>query len=167
MLFLDTEFFESRRGPRLLSIGIVAPDGEFYLELDAPSLTKLAGLRKHRFLQSSVLSQFNRVANAQSTPTGMALATAQWLRGLGSETLEVAYDYSMDFHLLEEQLVFAADLNPQRLQAVHVGYLLEDAEGVAAAEASWAPTEAQRELSRHHALAAARALPRRFHAVPS
>ena len=167
MLFLDTEFFESRRGPRLLSIGIVSPASEFYAELDESSLARMAGIRKNRFLQRTVLSQFRRIADAQTTLVEMAHKTALWLRVQGSESFQVAYDYSMDFKLLADLLMLADPAVLAKLQPIHVGYLLEDPDGIAAADAAWSTAESLHGLTRHHALADAFALRARFEAVHS
>jgi len=167
MLFLDTEFIESRYGPRLLSIGIVSPAGEFYAELDESSLAGLAGIRKNQFLQRTVLSQFRRIADAQTTLVEMAHKTAHWLRVQESESLQVAYDYSIDFQLLEDLLKLTDASVLAKLQPIHVGYLLEDPDGIAAADAAWSNAERLHGLTKHHALADAFALRARFEAVHS
>ncbi|MBB3182274.1 hypothetical protein [Variovorax sp. Sphag1AA] len=148
-----------------MSIGLVAPNDEFYAELDRPSLARLAGIRRNRFLQATVLPQFGRVAHAEARLHDMAHMTASWLRAQEPEALPIAYDYSIDYELLEELLQLVDPGLVPQLEPVHVGYLLEDPDGIAAAEAAWIATEARYGLGRHHALADALALMARFEAV--
>lgn len=166
MVFLDTEFCETKRGTCLLSIGIVGSSDEFYAELDAPTVAKaLRGIGRCRFVRDVVLGQFGRVAGTQHSIEGIAHRAARWLRSCGDEMMEVAYDYSVDFSLLERLLAVSNAPLLAQLIPVHVGYLLEDATGEAAAIASWRMTAEARGLQRHHALADALALKARFGAV--
>lgn len=166
MVFLDTEFCETKRGTCLLSIGIVGSSDEFYAELDAPTVARtLCGAGKQRFVREVVLSQFGRSPGTQYSLVGIALQTARWLRSHGDDVIEVAYDYSGDFSLLERLLAVSDPPLLAKLIAVHVGYLLEDPTGEDAAISSWRMTDKARGLQRHHALADALALKARFEAV--
>lgn len=166
MLFLDTEFRASAGSAELLSIGLAGDSGEFYAELNDQGVASvLRGRRRNRFLQQKVLPQFGRVPGARYTQDGMAQEAARWLQSLDDGAIEVVYDYSMDFTLLEGLLAIESGPLLSRLVPVHVGYLLDDPEGEAAAKASWSATEKQRGLQRHHALADAWALKARFEAV--
>ncbi len=95
----------------------------------------------------------------------MAQAAIRWLASQDGGALEVAYDYSMDFSLLERLLTGLDKTALSRLVPVHVGYLLDDPLGLEAAVTSWSATEKLRGLRRHHALADAWALKARFEAV--
>lgn len=166
MLFLDTEFRSAAGDAELLSIGIVGDSCEFYAELDEQGVASvLRGHRRNRFLQETVLPQFGRVPGARHTRDAMAQLTVRWLASRDGEALEVAYDYSMDFSLLEQLLVNSEGPILPRLVPVHVGYLLDDPLGEEAAVTSWLATENLRGLRRHHALADAWALKARFEAV--
>lgn len=166
MLFLDTEFCASKRGAELLSIGIVGTDTEFYAELDAASMSRLARrVKMSRFLGQTVLPQFGHLTGVQHSLEEIAFATASWLRSRSGDAIEVVYDYSEDFTLLERLLEISDPPLLTRLVPVHVGYLLEDPSGEAAAMASWLATGRDRGLHRHHALSDALALRARFEAV--
>lgn len=167
MLFLDTEFFESRHGPRLLSVGIVSLTSEFYAELDESSFARLGGICKNRFLQSAVPPQFGRIADAQSTLVEMVRKTARWLRIQASETLQVAYDYSMDIQLLEDCWYSPTPPSPRNCSPFTWDICCDDPEGIAAAAAAWSAAPALRGLNRHHALADAFSLRARSEAVHS
>lgn len=165
-LFLDTEFCTSSRGAELLSIGIIGSAVEFYAELDPVSLIRLARrVKMNRFLRQVVLPQFGRLVGVQHSLEGIAHATASWLRSLDGDVIEVVYDYSEDFSLLERLLTISDPALLARLVAVHVGYLLEEPTGEVAAMVSWSHTSRTRGLHRHHAIADAVALRARFEAV--
>lgn len=165
MLFLDTEFCESSRGPTRLSLGMVSNDQEFYAELSVEELTRIPRRRLTDFLQMEVLSQFGCLpASAVSTQV-MASKAVAWLNGLDISKVEVAYDFSVDFTLPEQLLALAPKPLNTTLVPTHVGYLLEDPDGLEAASACWDGLAATRGIRRHHALADALALRARFVAV--
>lgn len=83
----------------------------------------------------------------------------------GAESIQVVYDYGADFGFVEELQKHVAASVWSMLVPIHVGYLLEDVDGAEAADAEWARIGVERGLHRHHALADARALRARFHAV--
>src|SRR6218665_1470470 len=152
MLFLDTEFRCAADDGELLSIRIVGDSCEFYAELDEDGgACVLRGHRRNRFLEQAVVPQFGRVPGARHTLDGMAQAAARWLAFRDGDALKVAYDYSMDFSLLERLLAnsYGSVLAP--LLPVHAGYLLDDPLGKEAAVASWSATDKLRGLRRHHA----------------
>jgi len=166
MVFLDTEFHQSARGLWLLSVGMVGPTSEFYAELDAPGLFLIPGLAKNDFVQGEVLSQFGLISGAQVSQLEMSNRAVRWLNDQGADdVLEIVYDFSADFSLLENLLNLACVKVNARLEAVHVGYLLEDPDGTAAAQAAWFSMMGRAGVGRHHALGDAVALRARFEAV--
>lgn len=166
MLFLDTEFRSAAGDAELLSIAFVGDSCEFYAELDEQGVASvLRRHRRNRFIRETVLPQFGRVTGARHTRDAMAQAAVRWLASRDGDALEVAYDYSMDFSLLERLLAGLDRSALSRLVPVHVGYLLDDPLGEEAAVASWSATDKLRGLQRHHALADAWALKARFEAV--
>ena len=164
--FLDTEFIETPAGPQFLSVGMCLMDGrEFYLEVEKHAVAALAGTYPSDFLQSNVLNQFGRTPEVQVSIYEMSRRFKAWVDGLGCTELEVVYDFSTDYVLIE-QLVGQMDRAPRtRLVPTHVAYLLEDPDGIRAADESWAVVEFSRGLRRHHALADSLALAARFRAV--
>jgi hypothetical protein len=165
LVFLDTEFHRARRGPRLLSLALVDGADEAYFELDETSLAVALGNRTPMFVRSQVLPQLGRLPNAAGPLDWISERTVEWLNRRQGETVTVHYDYATDYALLE-QLVAAAKAHlVVTLHAAHVGYLLEEESGVAAAEACWARVARERGLAQHHALADALALQARFAAV--
>lgn len=165
-VFLDTEFIETPAGPQFLSVGVCLMDGrELYLELEKHEVAALAGTYPSDFLQSHVLNQFGRTPEVQVSIYEMSLRFKAWVDALGCTVLEVVYDFSTDY-LLVEQLVERMDGAPRtRLVPTHVAYLLEDPAGIRAADETWATVASIRGLQRHHALADSLALAARFKAV--
>jgi hypothetical protein len=166
-LYIDTEF-TSLEHPEGLSIGIVADDGrEFYCEVDLR--TRLGGKLLKRcgsFVVDEVVSQFGQRPQSIAEPTAIGARLADWLIKLKVAELEVVYDYSADYELLERWLQSAAAAHKvPKLVPTHVGYQLDQADALAAQEASWSVSESADGLRRHHALADARALRAAFRAV--
>lgn len=106
LVFLDTEFTDLLN-PALLSLGLVALDGrEHYGELD---LTTNEG--KARIKASSdfvrhggILDLWGLIPGATGTEWEMGRRSGEWLLGLAAESgapVEVAFDYSTDYELLE------------------------------------------------------------------
>jgi hypothetical protein len=163
-VFLDTEF-TNLETPSLLSLALVADDGrEHYVELDMNERANAGQAMEQAsdFVRSTVLPMWSRVPCAAATYAEMARRTSAWLAALGP--VEVLYDYSVDFELLERLLSVEEPGARPRLEPVHVGYLLDDADGKLAAARSLGLSTSQG-LGEHHALADARALRARFHAV--
>lgn len=161
-VFLDTEFIETRAGPVLISIGMVAATTHFYGERPADSFS---AARANRFVREEVLPQFGKCPGVYGNETEIAHGLVAWLNALSAERVEVHYDFSLDYQLLEQLIALVDQPLRPRLDAVHIGYLLADAGGTEAAEQSWAATAASMGLHRHHALADAMALRARFEAV--
>lgn len=162
--FLDTEFVQGSDGPQFISAALITEDGRsLYSEVSVSEAEAL--LRRHPsdFVRAKVLPQFGRV---QGLPwSELPERFSDWLSSLGVVTLEVVYDYSADYTLVE-QLVARLKVPPVvKLEAVHVGYLLADEDGCQAAESTWACLEAVTGVGRHHALSDAMALRSRFEAV--
>src|SRR6218665_2772534 len=165
-LFLDTEFSGPPEERVLLSIGLVADGGvAFYKELTSEDVAALPATLVDSFLRDEVLSQFGRVPDTNATHAEMPDALVAWLNEFEADELEIVYDYSADYAFIE-QLVKSAGiaLQPQLLPC-HVGYLLEEPSGVAAAERAWNLLQPAMGFGRHHALADAFALMWRFEAV--
>lgn len=165
LAFIDTEFHRARRGPRLLSLALVAGADECYFELDEPSLAGALGNRAPIFVRSQVLPQLGRVPHAAGPLDWIGQQTVEWLNRRPGETVTVHYDSATDYELLEQMVAAATAPLTVTLRPAHIGYLLEEEGGVAAAEACWAQVARERGLARHHALADALALRARFEAV--
>lgn len=163
MLFLDTEFLQTKTSNALLSLALVSDECEFYAEVQHGG--RLTAAKRSRFHREHVLPQLSLASGAiLGDESEIALRIHHWLKGLRGDPIEVAYDYSVDFTLLEGVLSLI-QRPPPNLIPVHIGYLLEDAAGEAAAVASWSAIKVSRGLARHHALADALALKARFEAV--
>lgn len=164
--FLDTEFIETSVGPQFLSVGMCLMDGrEFYLEIKEHEVAALVATYSSNFLKSNVVNQLGRTPEAQASLDEMSRRFKAWVDGLGCAELEVVYDFSTDY-LLVEQLVERMDgALRTRLVPTHVAYLLEDPAGIRAADETWAIVASSRGLQQHHALADSLALAARFKAV--
>jgi hypothetical protein len=164
MTFLDTEL-SSLLEPQLLSLGLVTLDGrEHYVELD---LTTEAGQARVKassdFVRyGGVLDTWCRVPGAAGTESEMGRRTGEWLLQLAAESgtrVEVAFDYSTDYELME-YAIRAAELRDRVREVVvpvNVGALTGSPEGEIAAEECYRELRG-RGLGRHHALADALAL---------
>jgi hypothetical protein len=166
-LFLDCEF-SSLEKPRLLSLGL--SDGgqlEFYIELDVQGdVVRKLKREMSAFVLDTVVPQMGLTGTVVPDEKSAGTTLAAWLeRQPGA--LEVAYDYHVDFDLLESALktVGAWNALQDRLVPTHVAYLWGDESALTQAEASWAESFASQGIDRHHALADARALARAFRAV--
>jgi len=163
-IFLDTEFVETTSGLRFISAGMVTENGrELYAE--APLVEAKALLRRYPndLVRREVIPQLGRIAGAPWTELSDRLAV--WLNSLGVSEAEVVYDFSADYTLVEELIARLDSPLAVRLVPCHVGYLLDDADGQAAAAACWHAVGATRGIWRHHALADAFALSARFEVV--
>ena len=169
--FLDTEFTDLAT-PELLSLGLVTLDGrEHYVELD---LSKEVGQARMRassdFVRyGGVLDMWGLVPGAAATELEMGRRTAEWLLGLAFESgcrVEVAFDYSTDFELLEYAIRDSGlwDRVREVVTPVDVGAITGSSEGELAAEGCFREL-ANRGLRRHHALADAIALKEAYVAV--
>ena len=164
IVFLDTEFTDLLH-PQLMSLALVAGDGrEHYVELDLTSDDGRARVAASSdFVRyGGVLDLWGRVPGAGCTAWEMGRRTGKWLLGLAAECgerVEVAFDYSTDFGLLEEAVRDAGlwDRVREVVWPVNVASLVGTVEGELAAEACLQQL-APRSLARHHALADALAL---------
>jgi hypothetical protein len=174
LIFLDTEFTNLLH-PELLSLGLVTLDGrEHYGELD---LTTRAG--KARVIASSdfvryggVLALWGCVPGAVGTEWEIGRRAGEWLLGLAAESgtrIEVGFDYSMDYELLEYAIRDAGLWEQVRevVLPVNVNAITGTINGEMAAEACFRELSkrAGRGLQRHHALADALALRAAYMAV--
>jgi hypothetical protein len=174
IVFLDAEFTDLLN-PELLSLGLVTLDGrEFYAELD---LTTDAG--KARVKVSSdfvryggVLDFWGLVPGATGTEWEMGRRTGEWLLGLGAESgtrIEIAFDYGMDYELMEYAIRDAGLWDQVRdvVLPVNVNPITGTIDGELAAEACFRELGKRggRGLRRHHALADALALQAAYMAV--
>ena len=165
-VFLDTEFVPIDDGSVLISIGIVSDDErEFYAERASADLVDAPWELIGEPVRSQVRSQLGVRGVTLGTMSEIAWQLAAWLQGLNADSLQVVYDYSADFGFVEALQQQVASPAWSKLVPIHVGYLLEDADGAKAADAEWARIGVERGLHRHHALADAWALRARFHAV--
>lgn len=167
IVYIGTEFTDLLV-PQLLSIGLVTIDGrEFYCELDLES-----GVGKDRIRQASgfvkfegILSQWGRIPNAACTAHEMGQRVAEWLLGLAFEfqnaveQIEIAFDYSMDYELMEYAIRDAGLWERVRevVSPVNVNALTSTMIWEHAAEHCYLDLR-KRGLGRHHALADAMAL---------
>ena len=164
LVFLDTEFTDLLN-PELLSLGLATLDGrEFYAELD---LTTDAG--KARVKASSdfvryggILDFWGLVPDATGTEWEMGRRTGEWLLGLAAESrtkVEIAFDYSIDYELMEYAIRDAGIWDQVRevVLPVNVNSSTGTLTGELGAEACFLELR-KRGLRRHHALADALAL---------
>ena len=167
LIFLDTEFTDLLN-PELLSLGLVTLDGrEHYAELD---LTTDAGQARVKassdFVRyGGVLGFWGLVAGATGTEWEMGRRTGEWLLALAKESdtrIEVAFDYSMDYELMEYVIRDAGLWEQVRevVLPVNVNPITATITGELAAEECFRALGQRggRGLKRHHALADALAL---------
>lgn len=165
-VFLDTEFVPIDGGPMLISIGIVSDDlKEFYAERTSADLADAPWELVGELVRSQARSRLGARGVTSGTMPEIAGQLAAWLLGLDADSVQVVYDYSADYGFVEELQKQVASSVWSRLAPVHVGYLLEGADGAEAADGEWARIGVERGLHRHHALADAWALRARFLAV--
>ncbi|NCT84097.1 MAG: hypothetical protein GXC94_13175 [Comamonadaceae bacterium] len=163
-VFIDTEFIETPHGPRFISVALLPQSGaELYSEVSNDEAESLLKAFPNQFVREHVVSQLGRWPAVPWAELPGALAA--WLDALGEEAVDVIYDYSSDFLLLEQLLQSCPERLKTRLHPVHVGYLLDDEDGKRAAAATWNAVEHVWGLSRHHALADGFALRARFETV--
>ncbi|WP_293603781.1 hypothetical protein [Polaromonas sp. UBA4122] len=166
LVFLDTEFTDLLN-PELLSLGLVTLDGrEHYAELD---LTTDAGKARAKassaFVQSGIFDMWGLVPGASGTEWEMGRRTGKWLLGLAAESgtnVEVAFDYSTDYELMEYAIRDSGlwDQVREVVLPVNVNPITGTITGELAAEECFRALGQRggRGLKRHHALADALAL---------
>ena len=162
--YLDTEFMEHDGEVSFISVGLVADTGkEFYAEMPTVEVEKLLAKHPSDFVRREVLSQFGLVPGVPWSEVPERFAS--WVDGLGAITIEVIYDYSADYLLVEQALARLTRLPSVQLVPVHVGYLLADEDGQKAASTCWDAVASFKGVHRHHALADSYALRARVEAV--
>jgi hypothetical protein len=162
--FLDTEFTDLL-APQLLSLGLVTLDGrEHYCEIDLEAEVGRARVRASSdFVRyGGVLDLWGLVPGAACTEWEIGQRTGEWLLALAGESgarVEVAFDYSTDFELLEYAIRDAGLWERVRdvVLPVNVASLTGSVEGELATEVCYQEV-GQRGFKRHHALADALAL---------
>jgi hypothetical protein len=167
IVFLDTEFTDLLQ-PELLSLGLVTLDPlgnprELYVEHD---LTTDIGRARRRassdFVTYGVLDLWGLVPGAACTEWEMGRRAGEWLLQLSAEVgarVEIAYDYSIDYELLECVIRECRIWDQVRdvVVPVNVDKLTGTIAGELAAEECFRDLS-KRGLGRHHALADAMAL---------
>ena len=166
-VFLDTEFTDLVNA-ELLSIGMATRDGrhEFYSELDLNSETgKARQAKSSDFVKYGVLEYWGQIPGAACTELEMGRRAGEWLLKIASDSrkpLTIAFDYQMDYELLE-YAIRDADLWDRVREVVvplKVNEVTDAITGELAAEFCYEQLSnpGGRGLHRHHALADALAL---------
>lgn len=164
-IFIDTEFLRAKKRLHLLSIGLVADSGhELYLEVPHSEVPPLSDHFLSEFVRHSVLPQFGLVPGAATSRAEMPYRLTQWLSGLAASDIALNFDFAADYELLRKLMPVNCGGLP-RMAPRHVGFLMDDPAGKAAADAAWLDAEATRGIRRHHALADSLALQARCHAA--
>lgn len=174
LIFLDTEFTDFLN-PELLSLGLVTLNGrEHYGELDLSTETGQARVKASSdFVRyGGVLALWGRVPGAGGTEWEIGRRAGEWLLRLAAESgarMEIAFDYSMDYELMEYVLRDAGLWEQVRevVVPVNVNSITGTLDGELAAEACFCELGKRggRGLQRHHALADALALRAAYVAV--
>lgn len=163
-IFIDTEFVDTADGPRFISAAFLSGRGhELYSELAISDAETLLSQYPNDFVSKNVLPQLGRRPGVPWSD--LPARFGDWLVGLGVQVVEVIYDFSGDYLLIEQLIGQLNPAPPVLLVPSHVGYLLGDVDGQIAASATWLAIESTLGLARHHALADAIALRSRFEAV--
>lgn len=171
IVFLDTEFTDLLN-PELLSLGLIALDGrEHYVELDmATDVGQARRKAASDFVRyDGVLDLWSLLPDAACTECEMGRRTGEWLLQLAEQSgtrVEVAFDYSTDYELMEYAIRDSGlwDRVREIVIPVNIGALTGSPEGELAAEECFRELR-RRGLSRHHALADAGALRAAYIAV--
>lgn len=163
-VFVDTEFIQTDSGPIFISAAFLTENSrELYAERPREEVGALLESHPHDFVRERVLPQLGRhPAVAWSKLPARLVA---WLDSLGTDEVEVIYDYSHDYLLVEQLLEAHPEPPAPRLLATNVSYLLDDPDGRRAAESAWEALGAVKGIHRHHALADAYSLRLRFDTV--
>jgi hypothetical protein len=166
LVFLDAEFTQFI-DVELLSLGLVTladETRELYVELDMTTdLGKARRASSSDFVRyEGVLDQWGAVPGATATDWEMGRRAGDWLLALSAESgtrVEVAFDYPMDFELLEYAVRDSGlwDQVREVVWPVDVAALTGGVHGELASEECYRALK-KRGLNRHHALADAHAL---------
>lgn len=162
--FLDTEFTDLL-DPQLLSLGLVDLAGqEFYSELDLDSDVGKARIKvSSEFVRDNgVISQWSLIPGAAGTEWEMGRRAGEWILGRAADAgqkIEIAFDYSPDFELLEFAIRNAGLWDQVREVVIrrNVNAITGTITGELAAEECYRSLRV-RGIGRHHALADALAL---------
>ena len=162
--FLDSEFTDLL-DPQLLSLGLADLEGrEFYAELDLDSDIGKARLKASlEFIRyNGVIAPWGLIQGASGTEWEMGRRAGEWVLGLAADVgqkNEIAFDYPMDYELLEYAIrdtglweKVREVVIPRNVQAI-TGTIT----GELTAEEGYRSLKVRR-LGRHHALADALAL---------
>lgn len=163
-VFLDTEFLQTASGPCFISAAFLGQDdSELYGERTRGEVEALLQLHPNDFVFEQVLPQLGL---EPAVPwERLSAQLVEWLDALGAVDVDMVYDFSTDYLLVEQLLAAAASPPKVRLHPTNVSYLLDDQDGRRAADSAWEALESLRGISRHHALADAYALRLRFATV--
>ncbi len=170
--FLDTEFTDLL-DPKLLSIGMVALNGlEHYGELDLTSGEGQVRLKAFsEFVRQVVLPMWGAVRHCAGTPWELGRGAGEFLLDRASSyppesRLTVAFDYDVDFFLLEQAIRDAGlwDQVKDRIEPLNIDRLTGTLTGELESEECFRSL-ARRGIGRHHALADALALRAAYVAV--
>ena len=166
LVFLDCEFTHLI-DVELLSLGMVSLDDEtreLYVELDmSTDIGKARRKASSDFVRyGGVLDQWGAVPGATATNWEMGRRAGEWLLALSEETgsrVDVAFDYGMDFEMLEYAVRDSGlwDRVREIVWPMNVDPITGTIPGELAAEECFRAMK-KRGLSRHHALADAHAL---------
>ena len=176
IVFLDTEFTDLLQ-PELLSLGLVTLDPlnsprELYVELDlATDIGRARREASSDFAAFGVLELWGLIPGSTSTEWEMGRRAGEWLLQLAAEAgtrIEIAFDYSTDYELLEYAIRDSGLWDQVRdvVVPVNVDKVTGTIDGELAAEECFRGL-AKRGLQRHHALADALALRAAYVAVKS
>lgn len=168
--FLDTEF-TTLLAPELLSIGLVTLDArEHYVELDLATETgETRAKNSSDFVRGGVLDFWGLVPDSTVSELEMSRRTGEWILGLAAESgnkVEVAFDYAMDYELMEYVIRDCGLWERVRevVSPLNIGALTGSIDGELAAEGCYREL-GKRGLHRHHALADALMLMAAYMAV--
>lgn len=162
--FLDTEF-TNLLDPQWLSLGFADLGGqEFYAELALESDIGKARIKaSSEFVRyNGVIAQWGLIPGASGTEWQIGRRAGEWILARAAnagQKLEIAFDYSMDYELLEYAIRDAGLWEQVREVVVprNVDAITGTITGELAAEECYRSLKA-RGLGRHHALADALAL---------
>jgi hypothetical protein len=166
-VFLDCEFTDLL-APDLLSLGMVSMDGqECYIELDLDTDIGRAKIKKSSdFVRYGGVLDYWGMPGAACVASEMGLRAGQWLLDYAERAgspIEVCFDYSVDYELLEYAIRDCSDPGlwdrvREVVSPVNVDSITGTMHGDVAAEVCWEQLKVSRGLHRHHALADALAL---------
>jgi hypothetical protein len=167
LVFLDTEFTDLAK-PELLSLGMVALNGlEHYGELDlATDVGHTRVKAASEFVREVVLPQWGAVRGASCTELELGRRAGEFLLNLAGrlsaagDPLTVAFDYEVDFRLLEDvirQAGLIVQVREARVVPLNIGSLTDSMTGDSESE-ECIRSLVHRGIGRHHSLADALAL---------